>query len=147
MQAEQMDIFGLGTWFGKTCLEHSQAEVPKEVTSKPSLKKRSKSSGKKSPIFLSLTTDGLPPDVSAAWETAERPFPSLGDYTTHSFGESPKDGVESRLSQILEACPLPKYSLSSRACEGILRRAERRGKDLPSELREALEYQVLHSQN
>lgn len=47
----------------------------------------------------------------------------------------------SRLSQILEDSPLPKYSLSAKACMGILNRAQKRGKELPIELREALERQ------
>ena len=59
-------------------------------------------------------------------------------YSTHSFGECPSVAVESRLSQILEATPHPKYYLSAKACAGILRRAERRGKALPLELEQAL---------
>ena len=62
----------------------------------------------------------------------------LGEYTMHSFGECPKEEKESRLSQILEDQPLPKYSLSTKACQGILRRADRRGKELPKQLRAAL---------
>jgi hypothetical protein len=43
------------------------------------------------------------------------------------------------LSEVLETGPLPeKYSLSPRACSGILRRAERRGKELPPMLKKAL---------
>lgn len=43
------------------------------------------------------------------------------------------------LSQILERGPLPRrYFLSSKACRGILRRAWRRGRDLPSGLLAAL---------
>jgi DNA (cytosine-5)-methyltransferase 1 len=43
------------------------------------------------------------------------------------------------LSQILETGPIPpKYFLSGKACAGILRRAERRGKELPGQLRRAL---------
>ena len=44
-----------------------------------------------------------------------------------------------RLSEILEKRPHVKYSLSPRACRGILRRAEKRGKELPPVLRKALE--------
>ena len=66
----------------------------------------------------------------------------LGEFTTRSFGEFPSEENASRLSQILEDCPLPKYSLSVTACEGILRRAEKRGKQLPPELKDALERQV-----
>lgn len=49
---------------------------------------------------------------------------------------------ESTLSQILEVNVPEKYYLSSRACQGILRRAERRGKELPPMLKEALEEAV-----
>ena len=42
------------------------------------------------------------------------------------------------MSQILEDRPHPKYCLSARACQGILRRAEHRGKVLPEMLRTAL---------
>ena len=53
-------------------------------------------------------------------------------------GESPNAAVESTLSQILEENVPEKYYLSAMACEGILRRAERRGKELPPILKEAL---------
>lgn len=59
-----------------------------------------------------------------------------------SFGEHPKEDVESRLSQILEARPHPKYSLSVKACQGILKRSERRGRVLPQVLKDALERQI-----
>ena len=55
-----------------------------------------------------------------------------------SFGESPREENVSRLSQILEDSAPPKYCLSEKACAGILRRAEKRGKELPKELKEAL---------
>lgn len=54
------------------------------------------------------------------------------------------NGVDaSRLSRILEDNPLPKYALSERACLGILNRAAKRGKELPKELKEALERQAV----
>lgn len=56
-----------------------------------------------------------------------------------NIGECPKDASESTLWQILQADAPEKYYLSARACKGILRRAERRGKELPQILREALE--------
>lgn len=44
------------------------------------------------------------------------------------------------LSQVLETGPVhPRYFLSAKACEGILRRAAKRGKDLPPALKDALE--------
>jgi DNA (cytosine-5)-methyltransferase 1 len=57
---------------------------------------------------------------------------------TRNTGESPNAAVVSRLSQILEVTPQEKYSLSAKACQGILRRAERRGKDLPELLKTVL---------
>lgn len=51
----------------------------------------------------------------------------------------PSAAIESTLSQILEANVPKKYYLSAKACEGILRRAERRGKELPPMLKTALE--------
>ena len=62
----------------------------------------------------------------------------LGECMTRNTGESPNAAVVSRLSQILEETPQEKYSLSAKACQGILRRAERRGKDLPEMLKPVL---------
>lgn len=62
----------------------------------------------------------------------------FGELMMRNTGEGPNAVVESQLSQILEETPLPKYYLSAEACLGILRRAKRRGKDLPQELKEAL---------
>ncbi len=62
----------------------------------------------------------------------------LGECMTRNTGESHNAAVVSRLSQILEETPQEKYSLSAKACQGILRRAERRGKDLPKLLKEVL---------
>jgi len=64
---------------------------------------------------------------------------SLGVCLTLNTSEWPKDGDASSLSDILVADPLPKYSLSQKACRGILNRSERRGRRLPSGLQEALE--------
>ena len=132
---EQMCLFDLDSWSGRTCRELS---VPtKERTSGPSSKKR-QGSPSRTPLFLDMRMDGG--QAGASWEGGGA---LLGAYSTHSFGESPSVAVESRLSQILEATPPRKYSLSAKACAGILRRAERRGKSLPPELEQAL---ILQSQ-
>lgn len=60
----------------------------------------------------------------------------------HSFGVCPSEEQESHLSQILEDSPPLKYSLSAKACRGILTRANRRGKKLPEILEQALMEQV-----
>ena len=56
--------------------------------------------------------------------------------------EEPSHNAEGvcSLSDILESGDVPqRYFLSAKACRGILRRAEKRGKELPGRLREALE--------
>lgn len=56
--------------------------------------------------------------------------------------EKPRTPIIEQLSNILEKSPnLRKYQLSPKACIGILRRAERRGKKLPEALERALRAQ------
>ena len=64
---------------------------------------------------------------------------SRGAHSTLNFGECPSAENASTLSQILVANAPDRYSLSAKACAGILRRAQKRGKALPPMLREALE--------
>lgn len=96
----------------------------------------------KAPLFLSLRKDG--PQADASWETDGA---LRGEFSTLSFGEHPislfhnGDG-ESRLWQILEEEPHPKYYLSGKACRGILTRAERRQKEIPALLKATLEMQA-----
>ena len=50
-----------------------------------------------------------------------------------------KPNAQIKLSQVLETGSIPqRYFLSSTACAGILRRAEKRGKTLPAALQQAL---------
>jgi hypothetical protein len=54
--------------------------------------------------------------------------------------EFPSGAVASSLSDVSETGEVPRrYFLSAKACQGILRRAEKRGKALPDASREALE--------
>lgn len=151
----QIGLFDRDSAFGKTSPDHSAAEPKREQISKRSSQSSSKSSAKKAPLFLFLRTVGPTQDASAEWVTPSFPFPSLGDYMTHSTGDRPctlmaecgyealPSGVSvSRLSQTLQDSVPLRFSLSAKACEGILRRASTRGKELPSELREALERQA-----
>ena len=141
---EQMDgqvgWFDLDTWSGKMSQEPLAAETQKERTSQPSSKKSSKSQSRE-PLCLCVyrTEDGQNP---GAITLKMVPGALLGEYMTLSFGECPKEENASRLSQILEAYPLQRYSLSAKACQGILNRAERRGKKLPEELERALRAQA-----
>jgi len=66
----------------------------------------------------------------------------LGGSWTLNSSECPNAVVESRLSAILEANPPMRYYLSAKACLGILRRAEKRGKELPKILARALMWQI-----
>ncbi len=65
---------------------------------------------------------------------------SLGASWTLSTLEWPNDAAVCSLSSVLEpAESIPsRFFLSSRACAGILRRAEKRGKELPPMLEQAL---------
>lgn len=80
--------------------------------------------------------DGAMQDSS--WETT---FQSLGECSMNDTGAHPRDADESTLYSILEAGVPEKYYLSPTACQGILRRAENRGKELPALLRVALTLQ------
>ena len=122
------------------------------------------------------TESGQKPDSSMEWVTMGSPFPWLGDFTMHSsgaflnaengllslpistdsvpekycltlnIGEKPRVPNPTHLSDILEENTDPKYNLSAKACQGILNRADKRGKKLPPILREALENQMMASQ-
>ena len=63
---------------------------------------------------------------------------SRGASSMLNTSECHNHAVESSLWQVLEPVTQPKYSLSPRAAEGILRRAKARGKILPDLLRLAL---------
>lgn len=81
---------------------------------------------------------GTLPDVSWAMVTA---LP--GVCMTLNFGECPNAARESTLSQILQLDAPEKYCLSAKACQGIINRAAKRGKELPSMLMDALQ-EVIH---
>lgn len=137
----------LGFSFGRTLSEHSAAT--EEKTSTPCWKK----------LRVSQNQDFLYLDCRKSGNgQKQEPLTvmgglSLGELTTLRTGEKPSETAvqemlsvwgphsvaeESRLSQILEENPLPKYNLTAKACLGILRRAERRGKDLPERLKAVL---------
>ena len=133
------------TWYGKMFPEHCLApeKDTQEKTSKQSSPKSSKSSTQNAPMFLYLRR-GNGPSQDASWvsERTDLRFPLPTEFTTRSFGESPRDENASVLSQTLVESVPEKYCLSEKACAGILRRAESRGKQLPPILKEALENQI-----
>lgn len=135
--AEQMTLFGPATWSGKT--SKGLLVATEEKTLPLSSKKQFASRSQTRPLCLSLRGGGHGADASTMkWEDGQL----LGEFTMRSFGASPSVENVSRLSQILEDCPHPKYNLSARACVGVLRRAKRRGKKLPEVLDAALKLQI-----
>lgn len=158
----QVSLSDVDGWCGKTCREPLVQEPQKEKISASCLKKSQKSQ-MKVPLFLDLRTEnGHQADVS--WETDGQ---SLGCFMMHSTtahlkgaeeyvcvltstenphqeyylncGEKPLTPNSTKLSQILEwGSNTEKYKLSPKACQGILNRAERRGKELPKILKDAL---------
>ena len=131
----QMSLFDLDMPCGKMFPEHSAATKEKisELSSKSFVKSKTKQ-----PMFLDLRKENGTL-VGASWGMG---IPSRGECLMRDFGESPSEEEESGLSQILEANVPLKYYLSARACEGVLRRAERRGKELKPILKLALEQQI-----
>lgn len=128
-EAEQEKTPAQGIWCGKMYPELSAPT--KEPISASCSKKPPKWPANKPPLFLSLKTDGLQPDALPMWEDNGA---LRGEYLMHSFGVCPKDENASHLSQILEASPHPKYSLSAKACLGILNRAEKKGQAAPGNI-------------
>ena len=129
----RVNLFDQDTWYGRTF--PAPCPATEETTSQQSSKKSSKSQNRKLPIFKCLNMDGLHGGATVTWQDDGV---WLIESTMRNGGECPNAAVESRLSQILEEAPPTKYYLSSAACQGILRRAERRGKDLPEQLKAAL---------
>jgi hypothetical protein len=65
---------------------------------------------------------------------------SRGESSMPNISEWPNAAAVCSLSQVLETTSIPqRFFLSSRACAGILRRADKRGKELPPALKTALE--------
>ena len=93
--------------------------------------------GRTSPASCRSTEDGRLEPSSECWSNSG--MASRGESWTLSTLEYPSDGGACSLSDILETGELPqRYWLTPRACRGILRRAAKRGKELPWALQSAL---------
>jgi hypothetical protein len=121
--------------FTKTSLDSSQQRTtPLDASSERSLGamkplKLKQASGLKQAMFVEK------PDE---WVTESLTPNSLG--WLRGVGESFSLPCLVNLSQVLETTPVhQRYFLSAKACEGILRRAAKRGKELPPALKDALE--------
>ena len=137
-EAEQISMYDLDTYCGRTSPEPFPAERPRAKISGSSSKKLSELSAIP---FMSLDlTHGHGNLLGESyWEMIS---PWRGGASTLNTGVSPSDAKGSSLSQILQADPPTKYYLTPKACLGILRRASERGKELPKKLARALKIQA-----
>jgi len=102
--------------------------------------------GRTSPVSCHQTADGTLEPSSGCWANSGMGSPT-GFWTlstsewNHTLAPSLSDDGVCSLSDILEGSgTVPqRYFLSARACAGILRRAEKRGKSLPPSLHAALQ--------
>ena len=107
-------------------------------------------SGKTCPASCQQTEGGHLEPSSGRWANSGMVAP--GESWTLNMSEwnhtrlpSPSDGAVCSLSDILETGEhLQRYCLSQRACEGILRRADKRGRKIRPHLRAALEAAAGH---
>ena len=164
----QVSMFAAVTESGKTSPE--PCPQTKERISKPSSRSSQGSASRTLPLCLCLTAVSGPSQESSttAWVDSALPIASMtlstGEFRsdadgllwsqtltdslpqrfclTLNCGEKPRTPNPTKLSQILERNPDPKYNLSAKACQGILNRAKRRGKELPPQLKAALEAQA-----
>jgi len=100
-------------------------------------------SGRTSPVCCHPTEDGTLVPSSARWSNSGTGSPT--ECWTLSSSEFPSVAAVCSLSDVLEDGSVPqRFYLSAKACEGILRRAKRRGKELPPMLDAALRSQAMN---
>ena len=129
----------LVTSSGKMFPEHSAAT--KAATSSQCSRRSRKLP---TPTFMCLNLNKRHVDLFGNYQAmwVEMDGASLGERLMLNTGEYPNVVEESILSSILEENAPTKYYLSARACQGILNRAERRGKKLPEMLEKALRERI-----
>lgn len=139
----QISMFDLDLASGRTCPALSPAdETPKREKSgqaKTSGSSSSRFSKLKNHTFMLLDLrPGAGNMLGPYWEY-DPVWP--GSFGTLNTSECPSDVVVSFLWQILQAIVPSRYCLSNKACRGILRRSEERGKPLPEDLERVLRIQ------
>ena len=94
--------------------------------------------GRTCPASCQATEDGTLAPFSGAWSNSGMGSPT--ESLTLNTSEWPSDADVCLLSEVLETGDVPpRYFLSGKACAGILRRAEKRNKELPPMLQRVLE--------
>jgi len=87
--------------------------------------------------FCQSTEGGIGLPCSGTWRNSGMGPPTA--FSTLNTAEFHSAAGVCSLSDVLETGDVPqKYYLSAKACRGILRRAEKRGRELPVQLRDAL---------
>lgn len=139
----QISMFDLDLASGRTC----PALSPADGTPKQEKSGQAKTSGSSSSRFSKLKNHtfmlldlrpGAGNMLGPYWEY-DPVWP--GSFGTLNTSECPSDVVVSFLWQILQAIVPSRYCLSNKACRGILRRSEERGKPLPEDLERVLRIQ------
>ena len=93
--------------------------------------------GRTCPACCPVDEDGISPPSCEGWRNSGMGSPT--EFLTLNSSEWPSDAAVCSLSDILETGDVPRrFFLSARACAGILRRAVKRGKELPPRLEAAL---------
>lgn len=87
--------------------------------------------------YLRRIADVISQSSSPDWSNSG--IASRGGFLTLNFTEWPNDAGVCSLSEVLETDVPQKFFLSPAACRGILRRAAKRGRELPPALRAALQ--------
>ena len=140
----QISMFDLDLVSGRTC----PALSPAGGTPKQEKSGQAKTSGSSSSRFSKLKNHtfmlldlrpGAGNMLGPYWEY-DPVWP--GSFGTLNTSECPSDVVVSFLWQILQAIVPSRYCLSNKACRGILRRSEERGKPLPEDLERVLRIQA-----
>ena len=94
--------------------------------------------GRTSPASCRVTEGGILEPSSGCWGNSG--MGSHTEFLTLSTLEFHSAADVCSLSDVLESGDVPqRYFLSAKACRGILRRAEKRGKELPAALKSALQ--------
>ena len=139
----QISMFDLDLVSGRTC----PALSPAGGTPKQEKSGQAKTTGSSSSRFSKLKNHtfmlldlrpGAGNMLGPYWEY-DPVWP--GSFGTLNTSECPSDVVVSFLWQILQAIVPSRYCLSNKACRGILRRSEERGKPLPEDLERVLRIQ------
>lgn len=140
----QVSMFGPDSEYGKTCPAPSPADGTRQQARKDVGRTSGSSSNRSSKLrnhtFMLLDLRPGAGNMLGPYWDLDPVWP--GSFGTLNTSECPSDVVVSFLWQILQAIVPSRYCLSNKACRGILRRSEERGKPLPEDLERVLRIQL-----